>query len=80
MACPPAKPWFVPKRYGYGAVPITWQGWVAILLFVVVVVAARIWLTGAGRVLAIAAALIALIAICAAKTEGGLRWRWGNRS
>ena len=22
--------WFRPKRYGYGATPVTWQGWVLV--------------------------------------------------
>lgn len=22
------KPWFVPRKYGYGLTPVTWQGWV----------------------------------------------------
>jgi hypothetical protein len=22
-----AEYWFKPKRYGYGATPVTWQGW-----------------------------------------------------
>ena len=28
--------WFKPKRYGYGATPITWEGWVFTLLIVAV--------------------------------------------
>ena len=24
--------WFRPKRYGYGATPITWQGWLLTVL------------------------------------------------
>lgn len=23
-----SKPWFVPKKYGYGLTPVTWEGWV----------------------------------------------------
>ena len=28
--------WFRPKRYGYGATPCTWQGWLLTLAFVAV--------------------------------------------
>jgi hypothetical protein len=28
--------WFRPKRYGYGATPITWEGWVFTLAIVLV--------------------------------------------
>ena len=26
--------WFTPKRYGYGATPANWKGWVATLAFI----------------------------------------------
>ena len=29
--------WFKPKRYGYGATPVTWEGWAVILTAVIVV-------------------------------------------
>jgi hypothetical protein len=32
------RPWFGPKRVGYGLRPQTWQGWLIIALFVVVVI------------------------------------------
>lgn len=28
------KPCFAPKRYGYGAFPLTWEGWAATAVFV----------------------------------------------
>ena len=30
------EPWFKPKRIGYGLTPITWQGWTATSLLIVV--------------------------------------------
>jgi hypothetical protein len=33
--------WFKPKRYGYGATPVTWQGW-ALTLAATLVVAGSI--------------------------------------
>ena len=29
------KPWFVPKSYGYGLMPVSWQGWLMTLVLVV---------------------------------------------
>ncbi|HZD92178.1 MAG TPA: hypothetical protein VE224_18945 [Pseudolabrys sp.] len=80
--------WFRPKRYGYGATPVTWQGWLVTLAIpasmVVVSVALRLE-TGSYWALAAliafdVAALAALALISYRKTEGGLRWRWGNRN
>jgi len=74
------KPWFAPKRYGYGAsLPITWQGWVALSAFVALVVPAASTLHGYLRVGAMLLATIGFVALCAWKTEGGWRWRWGGR-
>jgi preprotein translocase subunit SecE len=28
------RPWFGPKRIGYGLRPQTWQGWLIVLVFV----------------------------------------------
>ena len=40
---PYKKPWFGPKRIGYGIRPQTWQGWLIILIFaIVVIVVARL--------------------------------------
>jgi hypothetical protein len=72
--------WFAPKRYGYGAVPITWQGWALTLGFVA---AATALAAEFGRSpLQLAATMIPLvtvfIVICARTTRGGWRWRWGE--
>jgi hypothetical protein len=32
------RPWFGPKRVGYGLRPQTWQGWLIVALFVVAVI------------------------------------------
>jgi hypothetical protein len=31
------RPWFEPKRYGWGLTPISWQGWVLTGAYVVAV-------------------------------------------
>ncbi|HET7281257.1 MAG TPA: hypothetical protein VFI67_02945 [Sphingomicrobium sp.] len=72
--------WFVPKRYGYGATPVTWQGWtltfgfVAIVFLLSIIFRHRVILLFA----ALAPFLIAFIVICARTTKGGWRWRWGD--
>ena len=74
--------WFAPKRYGYGAgPPIAWQGWVIVAAYCVLVTLSALLILPRSR-LAFAAILIgataALILICALKTRGGWRWRWGE--
>ena len=74
--------WFAPKRYGYGAgLPISRQGWAALLGYVALVIAATFlirysWIAYVGIV---AAATAAFVIVCAQKTRGGWRWRWGER-
>jgi len=79
--------WFRPKRYGYGATPVTWQGWAFTLGVVAAMVAVSLYLRLTERhywALAVmfgfdALALAFLFIVSRCKTEGGLRWRWGNR-
>lgn len=72
--------WFAPKRYGFGSVPITWQGWAITLGFVAIIAAVAITL---GRhpvqLIAVLAPVLAVFCvICARTTRGGWRWRWGE--
>ncbi|MFZ1920412.1 MAG: hypothetical protein WAU57_02135 [Xanthobacteraceae bacterium] len=79
--------WFKPKRYGYGATPVTWQGWAVTLGTVLVMVAVSLVLRlaerqswGLAAMLAFdAAALAILFFVCRRKTDGEWRWRWGDR-
>ena len=83
----PSKPWFAPKRYGYGAgLPIAWQGWVLLAGYFLVVIGSALGLpavipdTGVFLMVFIGivlAATVVVMVICAAKIEGGWRWRWG---
>jgi hypothetical protein len=81
--------WFKPKRYGYGATPMTWQGWALILGAVLVIATAAVLFLGHHHPLG-ASALLAFFAteaivlavlwvIVRRKTDGELRWRWGNQ-
>ena len=74
--------WFAPKRFGYGAgLPIRWQGWAVVALYLAAVGAATLlirysWIAYGGI---LAAATAAFILVCAQKTRGGWRWRWGEK-
>jgi hypothetical protein len=76
----PYKAWFAPKQYGYGSSwPIAWQGWAALFIFLALVGVAVGALRGIQRFVAILLLVGAFGAVCALKTEGGWRRRWGNK-
>jgi hypothetical protein len=78
--------WFRPKMYGYGATPVTWQGWAVTLATVLAMVAVSVFLRLEAKSFWGLAALLAfdVVAICflivvsRRKTEGEWRWRWGK--
>ena len=77
--------WFPAKKYGYGwGLPITWQGWVVVMAYFVLVIGSLFFLhvhTESGRfqyVLFTIFLSVVLIAICWLKGEPA-KWRWGNR-
>ena len=82
--------WFKPKRYGYGATPVSWEGWTVTFLaaaFVAGSIVAMNLVVDKSDVVAwlVWAALIAVatfwfIQFTRRRTEGEWRWRWGNRS
>ena len=38
------KPWFKPKRFGYGWTPASWQGWAITLAVTVLPLVGIVWL------------------------------------
>jgi hypothetical protein len=79
--------WFKPKRYGYGATPVTWEGWAVTAAFVLFVIGASYWRlmhslpTGEDWYYWLAAVLAAaavLVAVSYWKTDGEWRWQWGR--
>ena len=77
-----ARPWFAPKRYGYGAgPPLVWQGWAVTLSYVLLVTGAALGVlphsVGAFVAIMLVATAILLV-VCARTTRGGWRWRWGE--
>jgi hypothetical protein len=81
-----ARYWFKPKRYGYGATPVTWQGWLltfgTVLAMVAVSLTLRLTETSYWALAALFAfdvlALATLAIVSYRKTEGGWHWRWGS--
>ena len=79
--------WFRQKKFGYGATPNTWQGWLLIFFSSALVIglvigadfmrenAMRFWLIALGMPIVVVPAVL----ITHAKTEGGWRWRWGPK-
>lgn len=75
----PRKPWFAPKRYGYGAgAPIAWEGWLTLFVYLVVVTLAPLLLWPVLGVGVVIGATIVLGMVCATRTDGGWRWRNGS--
>jgi hypothetical protein len=73
--------WFVRKRFGLGATPVTWQGFALTAGYVVLLVADLQETTTPWPRRIIAGALtIGFLVIAAHKTDGGLGWQWGRRS
>ncbi len=73
--------WFAPKRYGFGSgMPISWQGWLATLVYAGAMVGAALLLRNNHlQMIAIFIPLTAVFLIISAKTtRGGWRWRWGE--
>lgn len=73
--------WFVRKRYGYGATPSTWQGWVSIALYIAVMalIASRLPASDTMRFLALFPITAAYLWFVYTKTDGGFGWHWGNK-
>jgi len=80
------KYWFRQKKFGYGATPNTWQGWMltivsSLAVFGVILFAPVIrdnLLRAAWIVLGLAVNVIVTVAVSHRKTEGGWRWRSGR--
>lgn len=80
--------WFKQKRYGFGASPSSWQGWALTIAYVVILAALGAWMGAeegevASRALPFIAIVLALtvlfVGIAWRTTEGGWRWRWGDK-
>jgi hypothetical protein len=74
------RPWFAPKSYGYGSgLPLCWQGWATIIVFMAATIGSALLLTGWRQIVVVLVLATLLCIICAVKTKGGWRWRWGDK-
>jgi hypothetical protein len=77
--------WFKPREYGYGATPVTWEGWAvtAVTVFIIVMASMLAPVLGRGMSGGLTAFIVDVLAIAAfilisrQKTDG--EWRWRKR-
>jgi len=77
----PVRPgyWFAPKRFGYGATPVTPAGWIATVAYVAAIALIAWGLpTDTARMIVGGCVTLGFLALVAVKTDGGWRWRWGG--
>lgn len=79
---PRGDAWFVPKLFGLGATPVTWQGWAMVLGFAAVEALIVIRLPGPDwmRLVLALLALVPFVMAVWTKTDGSWRFRWGPDS
>lgn len=73
--------WFAHKRFGIGAgMPISWQGWLLTIFYLVVVGCSALLLPKSRLAFfaLLVPATLAFLVIAARTTRGGWRWRWGE--
>ena len=76
--------WFKPRRYGYGSMPTTWQGWVVVIGYVLFVLAVfgaeeRGAISQIVMIALMVAVTVPFLLFVRAKTDGQWKWRWGSQ-
>ncbi len=77
----PHPHWFKAKRYGYGWYPATWQGWLAMLVWLLLFVGAYVrWNieTQTWWFVADVGVSTGALIVVSWYTGEEARWRWGN--
>lgn len=80
------KLWFKRKTYGWGWTPCTWQGWVAVFIYVLCIALFVSWLTPTDTIkqvivkfiLPLSIITLAFIELAYKKGETP-KWQWGNK-
>lgn len=83
------KYWFRPKSYGYGLVPISWEGWLATLIFILILLVS-VYINdiysetfSLNQILRFILDLIIIstlfMVVFKDKIEGELKWNWGRK-
>ena len=72
--------WFVPKLFGFGATPVTRQGWALTLgMVALLILDMRVIRSVPAKAVIAVALVLAFCVVSARKTRGGWRWHWGSR-
>jgi len=71
------KPWFAPKRFGYGDTPSSWEGWTATAAYIAVMVLDAVLLRRALRLIGAVVPTAAFIGVAYVTCSDSWRWRWG---
>lgn len=84
------KYWFRPKNYGYGFYPISWEGWISVVVFIGLLsisthingfFTAEVGTKSGLRFLFDTAVISGLFTVLFKdKVVGGLQWRWGEKN
>lgn len=83
------KHWFKRRRYGFGWTPITWQGWLSILIFLAVVMIGSYIIEDTPRNTLSPEAILYLVffafatlmlIIVSVKKGPSPKWRWGIKA
>lgn len=83
-----SKYWFKRRRYGLGWIPVTWQGWLTVVVFLVIVIGGAFLLPPKNSKNASAAVVLYILAVLAALNffiaislrKGPVpKWRWGKK-
>ena len=72
------KYWFKPKRFGYGATPITWEGWAVVIVFIIYIISlSSLIKEDVNRgILYLSVGIVAIWIISKNKTDGEWKWNW----
>ncbi len=76
----PKKYWFKRKKYGYGWVPSSWQGWSVIILYGLVILHSIFFFPDenlVGFIITVVVSTLILHFICRMKGPK-LKWNWGK--
>jgi hypothetical protein len=70
--------WFGAKTYGYGWTPITWQGWLVVGIYLVLVIGLSTYLEPGIEYFGLTFLATATLVWISAKKGEKARWRWGK--
>jgi len=73
------KHWFKQKRYGYGVTPKSWEGWLSLPVFAILILGgAKFFENDTYFYIYITIIALIFIGISKEKTKDPWEWRWGK--